>query len=386
MNIGMVCYASVGGSGVVATELAHALAQRGHRIHLISSDPPFRWRSGVPGMTFVPVEVPSYPLFREPQYLLALTNTIARVAEEQRLDIVHAHYAVPHATAAYLAEQMLASSSATIPRTMTTLHGTDITLIGSDASYRRVVAFSIERSHSVTAVSQSLKADTIAALGIQQDVRVIPNFLDCAEYRRRFDPALRDRLCPPGACEAIVMHVSNFRAVKRVDVAMDVFRQVRQRLRARFILIGDGPVRPDIERQAADYGLLDDVMFAGEQQDLVQWLSVADLFLLPSAQESFGLAALEAMACEVPVVASHVGGLPEIIENGVTGFTCAPTDVEAMADRSLALLTDRRLHSSIAHAAAEMVRTRYCTDLIVPQYEAEYERVLRRRLEPSHAR
>jgi N-acetyl-alpha-D-glucosaminyl L-malate synthase BshA len=385
MNIGMVCYASVGGSGVVATELAHALALRGHRIHLISSDPPFRWRSGVPGMSFVPVVVPSYPLFREPQYLLALTTTIARVAEEQRLDIVHAHYAVPHATAAYLAEQMLASSSAAIPRTMTTLHGTDITLIGSDPSYRRAVAFSIEQSHSVTAVSQSLRADTIAALGIQQDVRVIPNFLDCAEYRRAFDPALRDRLCPPGSCDAIVMHVSNFRAVKRVDIAMDVFRRIRQRLRAKFVLIGDGPVRPDIEQLAAEYGLLDDVMFAGEQQDLVQWLSVADLFLLPSAQESFGLAALEAMACEVPVVASHVGGLPEIIENGVTGFTCAPGDADAMAERGLALLTDQRLHSSIAKGAAEMVRTRYCTDLIVPQYEAEYERVLGRQAEPSHA-
>lgn len=386
MNIGMVCYASVGGSGVVATELAHALALRGHRIHLISSDPPFRWRSGVPGMTFVPVEVPPYPLFREPQYLLALTNTIARVAEEQRLDIVHAHYAVPHATAAYLAGQMLSSASSTvIPRTMTTLHGTDITLIGSDPSYRRVVAFSIERSHSVTAVSQSLRADTIAALGIRQDVRVIPNFLDCGEYRRSHDPSLRSRLCPAGECEALVMHVSNFRAVKRVDVAMDVFRRIRRRLRARFILIGDGPVRPDIERQAAEYGLLDHVTFAGEQQDLARWLSVADLFLLTSVQESFGLAALEAMACEVPVVASNVGGLPEIIEDGVTGYACNPTDVEAMADRSLTLLTDRALHSGIARAAAEMVRTRYCTDLIVPQYEAEYERLLARRIEPSHA-
>jgi N-acetyl-alpha-D-glucosaminyl L-malate synthase BshA len=378
MNIGMVCYASVGGSGVVATELAHALALRGHRIHLISSDPPFRWRSGIPGMTFVPVVVPSYPLFREPQYLLALTNTIARVAEEQQLDIVHAHYAVPHATAAYLAEQVLVSSGAPIPRTITTLHGTDITLIGSDPSYRRVVAFSIEQSHSVTAVSRSLRADTIAALGIQQDVRVIPNFLDCAEYRRRFDPAFRDQLCRPGECDAIVMHVSNFRAVKRVDLAMEVFRLIRRRVRAKFVLIGDGPVRPGIEQQAAGYGLLSDVMFAGEQQDLVQWLSVADLFLLPSAQESFGLAALEAMACEVPVVASHVGGLPEIIENGVTGFTCAPTDVDGMAERGMALLTDRRLRSSITETAAEMVRNRYCTDLIVPQYEAEYERVLGR--------
>ena len=195
MNIGMVCYASVGGSGVVATELAHALAGRGHQVHLISSDPPFRWRSGVAGLTFNPVEVPPYPLFREPQYLLALVNTIARVAEERRLDIVHAHYAVPHATAAYLADQMLAATpSFACPRMVTTLHGTDITLIGSDPSYTRVVAFSIEQSHAVTAVSSSLRSDTIGALGISREIRVIPNFLDCATYRRRHDPLLAGRL------------------------------------------------------------------------------------------------------------------------------------------------------------------------------------------------
>jgi len=379
MNIGMVCYASVGGSGVVATELAHALAARGHQVHLISSDPPFRWRSGVPGMTFEPVEVPPYPLFREPQYLLALANTIARVAEERQLDIVHAHYAVPHATAAYLADQMLsASASVVCPRTVTTLHGTDITLIGSDPSYTRVVAFSIERSHAVTAVSASLRADTISALGLQHEIGVIPNFLDCGEYRRRFDPELRRRLCPPGECDALVVHVSNFRPVKRVDIALEVFRRIRQRVRARFALVGDGPVRADIERRAAEYQLGADVIFAGEQQDLVPWLSVADLFLLPSAQESFGLAALEAMACEVPVVASRVGGLPEIIEDGITGFTCPPGAVEMMTERGVALITDSQLRASITAAAAEMVRTRYCTDLIVPQYEAQYRQVMER--------
>ena len=377
MNIGMVCYASVGGSGVVATELAHALAARGHQVHLISSDPPFRWRSGIAGLTFNPVEVPPYPLFREPQYLLALVNTIARVAEERRLDIVHAHYAVPHATAAYLADQMLAATpSFACPRMVTTLHGTDITLIGSDPSYTRVVAFSIEQSHAVTAVSRSLRADTISALGVQREIRVIPNFLDCAEYRRRFDPDLRARLCPPGDYDALVVHVSNFRPVKRVDVALDVFRLIRQRVRARFALVGDGPVRADIEHRAAAYGLGADVLFAGEQQDLVPWLSIADLFLLPSAQESFGLAALEAMACEVPVVASRVGGLPEIIEHGVTGFVCPPAAAEMMAECGVALLTDRDLRASITAAAAEMVRTRYCTDLIVPLYEAQYRDVM----------
>jgi N-acetyl-alpha-D-glucosaminyl L-malate synthase BshA len=381
MNIGMVCYASVGGSGVVATELAHALSMRGHQVHLISSEPPFRWRSGVPGMSFVPVEVPPYPLFREPQYLLALSTTIARVAEARHLDIVHAHYAVPHATAAYLAYQMLAGSGASrpgvaAPRTVTTLHGTDITLVGSDPSYARVVAFSIEQSHGVTTVSRSLRADTIGALGIQHEIRVIPNFLDCAQYRRREDPDLRARVCPADRWDALVVHVSNFRPVKRVDAALEVFRLIRGRVRARFILVGDGPVRTDITRLVADYGLDDDVLLVGEQHDLVPWLSIADLFLLPSAQESFGLAALEAMACEVPVVASDVGGLPEIIEDGVTGFVCPPEAVSEMAERGIALLTDAALHAAIARNAAALVREHYCTDLVVPAYEAQYRDVL----------
>ncbi|HVD94063.1 MAG TPA: N-acetyl-alpha-D-glucosaminyl L-malate synthase BshA [Vicinamibacterales bacterium] len=378
MKIGMVCYASVGGSGVVATELAHALALRGHQIHVISSERPFRWWSGIPGLSFVPVEVPPYPLFREPQYLLALTNRIARVTEEQHLDIVHAHYAVPHATAAYLAGHVLAAAGVTPPRTVTTLHGTDITLVGSDPSYARVVAFSIEQSDGVTAVSNSLKADTAASLCVRRDITVIPNFLDCAEYHRRPETALRARYCPKDRCDAIVIHVSNFRAVKRVDVALDVFRLIRQRVRARFVLVGDGPVRADIEQRVAEYGLTEDVDVIGEQHDLVAHLSIADLFLLPSAQESFGLAALEAMACEVPVVASSVGGLPEIIEDGVTGFVCAPDDVDGMAERGVALLTDPALRSAITQRAVEMVRTRYCAQLVVPRYEAEYHRVLGR--------
>jgi N-acetyl-alpha-D-glucosaminyl L-malate synthase BshA len=378
MNIGMVCYASVGGSGVVATELARALAEREHQIHVISSEPPFRWRDGVPGLSFVKVEVPPYPLFREPQYLLALTNTIARVAEQQQLDLVHAHYAVPHATAAYLARQMLEISPGRTPRTVTTLHGTDITLVGSDPSYRRVVAFSIEQSDAVTTVSRSLRADTISALGVQREIEVIPNFLDCAEYRRRPDPSLRARLCPPDRYDALVIHVSNLRPVKRVDVAVEVFRRLRTRVRARFLIAGDGPVRGDVERQAAESGIGPDVAFLGEQDDLVALLSVSDLFLLPSIQESFGLAALEAMACGVPVVASGVGGLPEIIEDGVTGYTCRPDDVDGMADRGVQLLTDRALHARVADAAAMLVRETYCTDRVVPMYEAAYRHVLAR--------
>jgi N-acetyl-alpha-D-glucosaminyl L-malate synthase BshA len=377
MNIGMVCYASVGGSGVVATELAFALALRGHQIHVISGERPFRWRSGIPGLSFERVEVPPYPLFREPQYLLALTTAIARVSEERRLDIVHAHYAVPHATAAYLARHVLQAASVAQPRTVTTLHGTDITLVGSDPSYARVVAFSIDQSDGVTAVSNSLKADTTKSLGVARDIHVIPNFLDCEEWRRRPEAALRARYCSPDRCDALVIHVSNFRAVKRVDLALEVFRLIRHDVRAQFLLVGDGPVRADIERMVTEYGLADAVTFVGEQTDLVALLSIADLFLLPSAQESFGLAALEAMACEVPVVASNVGGLPEIIEDGVTGFTCGPEDVVLMAQRGIALLTDPPLHAAITRSAVEMVRRRYSTELVVPRYEAEYNRVLR---------
>jgi N-acetyl-alpha-D-glucosaminyl L-malate synthase BshA len=380
MNIGMVCYASVGGSGVVATELAYALASRGHDVHLISSERPFRWRDDAARLSFERVDVLEYPLFREPQYLLALSTTIARVAEERRLDIVHAHYAVPHATAAYLAAQILAATpGAPRPRTVTTLHGTDITLVGSDPSYRRVVAFSIEQSDSVTAVSRSLRDDTIAALGIADRVRVIPNFLDCEVYRRRRGlDAFRDQWCPASKYDALVLHVSNFRPVKRVDAALEIFRRIRQRVRARFVLVGDGPVRPDAERLIAAHGMGDDVLFAGAQQDLVAWLSIADLFLLPSAQESFGLAALEAMACGVPVVASNVGGLPEIIEDGVTGFICPPDALDGMADRGIALLTDHALHDRVARSAAALVHEKFCTERIVPLYEAEYERVRNR--------
>jgi N-acetyl-alpha-D-glucosaminyl L-malate synthase BshA len=379
MRIGMVCYASVGGSGVVATELAHALVDRGHHVHLISSDPPFRWRPGPRGPAFDRVSVPSYPLFREPQYLLAMANTIVRVAEAHRLDIIHAHYAVPHATAAYLADRILASASSTPPpRTVTTLHGTDITLVGSDPSYARVVAFSIEQSDSVTTVSRSLRADTITRLGISHDIRVIPNFLDCDVYRRQVEPGLRERLTGAGPGDAVVVHMSNFRPVKRVEMVMEAFRRIRQDVSARLVLIGDGPVRPDIERLAEAHGTGGDVIFVGERQDPVPWLSSGDVFLLPSEQESFGLAALEAMACGTPVVASDVGGLSEIIENGVTGFLCPPTGLaQAMAERALTLIRDADRREAMSRAAVESVQSNYCTGRIVPLYEQAYEDVLR---------
>ena len=373
LKIGMVCYASVGGSGVVATELARALAERGHEVHVISSERPFRWPDGIPRLWFHPVVVPSYPLFREPQYLLALANTIARIADERRLDIVHAHYAVPHATAAYLSDEMLKSAtSAARPKTVTTLHGTDITLVGSDRSYAWVVGFSIERSDVVTAVSESLRHDTVASLGIRHAIEVIPNFLDCAVYRRRFDPQLRRALCPTGS-EALLVHMSNFRPVKRVDAVLEIFRRVHEVMPARLLMIGDGPDRPGLEQRARAEGLANDVIFLGEEHDPVRWLSVADVFLLPSAQESFGLAALEAMACEVPVIASNAGGLPEIIENDVNGYVCDRAALDLMADLAVGLLRDEGRRRDMGRRAAALVRERFCTDRIVPLYERAYE-------------
>jgi N-acetyl-alpha-D-glucosaminyl L-malate synthase BshA len=376
MRIGIVCYASLGGSGVVATELAHALALRGHDVHIISSDEPFRWRAGVPGLSFDRVDTPAYPLFREPQYLLALTNAIVRISRDHRLDIVHAHYAVPHATAAYLARQILTAEHVpTPPRMLTTLHGTDITLVGSDPSYARVVAFSIEQSDGVTAVSRSLRSATVDTLGLSSPIRVIPNFLDCETYRRRPVPDLARRL-RAGGVDHVVVHASNFRPVKRVGAVVEIFRLIRERIAARLVLIGDGPERDAVERRVVDGGLQHVVEFAGEQHDLVPWLSAADLFLLPSQQESFGLAALEAMACEVPVVASRVGGLPEIIDDGRTGYLREPDDIDGMAARGIALLADAELRARIGRAAAAHVRERFCAELIVPQYEQCYRDLL----------
>ena len=377
MRIGIVCYASVGGSGVVATELGHALASIGHEVHVVSSEKPFRWRPDVPGLSFERVEVPSYPLFHEPQYVIALTNTLVRVSRERELDILHAHYAVPHATAAYLAHQVArAQIGGRAPRTVTTLHGTDITLIGSDPSFASVVAFSIEQSDGVTAVSESLKQDTIRTLGIKRDIRVIHNFLDCRTYRRTPNPEVRARLLKDAS--AVVMHVSNFRPVKRVDKVLEVFVRIRQCVNARLVMVGNGPDRAELERSIDNQGLSDVVEFLGDRHDLVSLLSAADLFLLPSAQESFGMAAMEAMACGTPVVASRVGGVPEVIKDGVTGFLCDPDDIDGMADRGVALLTDAGLHDRIGAAGSIVVHRDFCEDMIVPEYEAFYREVLDR--------
>jgi len=373
VNIGIVCYASVGGSGIVATELAKSLAGRGHDVHVMSTDTPFRFGDYQAGLTFHRVHTPAYPLFREPQYVLSLANRIVQVSREFDLDVVHAHYAVPHATAAYLAKQiLLASAPGRVPQIITTLHGTDITLVGSDRSYSETVAFSIDRSDGVTAVSESLRSDTYRALPVRNAITVIPNFLDCNVHRRIPSPELRARYCPAG-CEKLVIHVSNFRPVKRVEAVVEVFARIVKRVPARLLLVGDGPDLGKALDCAEALGVARDVEALGEQDQILRLLSISDLFLLTSEQESFGLAALEAMACEVPVVASRVGGLHEVIDDGSSGFLHDPSDLDGMAASGVALLTDAALHERVAAEGRRIVEERFCCDLVVPRYEAFYQ-------------
>jgi N-acetyl-alpha-D-glucosaminyl L-malate synthase BshA len=376
MKIGIVCYASLGGSGIVATELARHLVRRRHEVHVLSSDVPFRLRADPGGVVFHAVGTPDYPLFREPQYLISLATRIVQVARERQLDVIHAHYAVPHATAAYLAREILRREcGGRIPAVITTLHGTDITLVGTDPSYAETVRFSIDRSDAVTAVSESLRTDTIERLKAVSPIRVIPNFLDCDRFKRVFDADLRERLCPKARYDALVVHLSNFRPVKRVDAVIGVFRRIRERVRARLVLAGEGPDSLKVQHEIETYGLGGDVEILSPQEDVVPLLSVADLFLLPSLQESFGLAALEAMACEVPVVASRVGGLPEVIEDGVTGVLHPPDDFDAMAASAIRLLSDRAAHAEMAQEGRWVVQYRFCVGEVVPRYEALYREV-----------
>jgi N-acetyl-alpha-D-glucosaminyl L-malate synthase BshA len=377
MNVGIICYASMGGSGIVATELGKTLADRGHQVHVISADLPFRLGAFHPGLVFHQVNTPSYPLFREPQYVIGLANTVVQVAREQGLDIVHAHYAVPHATAAVLARQVLAASrGGRAPRVVTTLHGTDITVVGADPSYSEIVRFSIDQSDGVTTVSESLRAATIRELAVQRPIEVIPNFLDCRTWRRIPVPDLRERYAGRDESTRIVMHLSNFRPVKRIDSVVEVFARIAARLPSVLLLVGDGPEVLTARRVARQLGVMDRVQLLGAQENVLPLLSIADLFLLPSEQESFGLAALEAMSCGVPVVASNAGGLPEVIEHGVTGFLHPVGDVEAMAASGIALLTDAVLHERIAGAAVRLVSERFCVERVVPMYEAHYARAL----------
>jgi N-acetyl-alpha-D-glucosaminyl L-malate synthase BshA len=370
MKIGIVCYPTHGGSGVVASELAIGLAKKGHEVHVVSYAPPFRLRRFHQNVFIHEVEVASYPLFKYPPYELGLATELVDLAEAYALDLIHAHYAIPHAASAYLAKQIFDSRRL---KTITTLHGTDITLVGADPSFRRVIKFVIEKSDGVTAVSRYLKSRTISEFDIRREIRVIYNFVDLTRPDRNRDACSREAFAPKG--EKILMHASNFRPVKRIGDVVRVFARVRERVPVKLLLIGDGPERPLIQQMVKDSNLGPDVHFLGEQDQLEPLFFCTDLFLLPSEQESFGLTALEAMNCGVPVIATEIGGLPEVIVHGETGFLLPVGDVEGMAARAVELLSDPVAQERFKIKARKRAEG-FDAEEIIPQYEAFYEEVL----------
>ena len=372
MKIGITCYPTYGGSGVVATELGIELAARGHEIHFISYAMPIRLSSISDRIQFHEVEVTTYPLFDHPPYTLALATKMIEVAEEVGLDLLHVHYAIPHSVSALLA-RMMAAGTRKLPF-ITTLHGTDITLVGNDRSYLPITRFSIEQSDGVTAISNYLRDRTMREFEIKRPIEVIPNFVNCDLYKRSDDASLRAKWAPNG--EPILMHLSNFRPVKRITDAVEIFACVREKMPAKLIMMGDGPDRGAAEYIARKKKIHKDVLFLGKQDRVQEKLGLADLFLLPSDLESFGLAALEAMACEVPVVATRVGGLPEVVTDGVDGYLVAPRDVEAAAKCALDILTRPDRGRAMGQQARVNARKRYCSNDVIPQYEAYYDRIL----------
>ena len=371
MKIGISCYPVYGGSGVVATELGIELAGRGHEVHFITYAQPFRLPYFVERIYYHEVEVPSYPLFEHPPYNLALSVAIQNVVEQHDLDLVHAHYAVPHATSAWIAREMLARDGF---RIVTTLHGTDITLVGQDPSFRSLTEFSIRKSDGITAVSEFLRDQTVQHFGIPPErIRVIPNFVDLQKYRRDAYPCHRSAFSLEG--EMIVTHISNFRPVKRVEDVVRVFARITRRVPSRLLLVGDGPDRSRAQQVAEEEQVLDRVLFLGKQISVAELLACSDLFLLPSEQEAFGLVALEAMACGVPVVATHTGGVPEVVVHGESGYLAAVGDIEAMADYGLRLLQDPAEWQRASQAARRDAE-RFAADRVVTLYEDYYTEVI----------
>lgn len=372
MKIGITCYPTYGGSGAVATELGLALARRGHEVHFITYAYPFRLRGWTERVFFHEVDTVTghYPLFEHYPYTLALASKQHEVALRERLDILHVHYAIPHATTAYLAREMLRPTRK-LP-VITTLHGTDITLVGQELGFFGITRFSIEQSDVVTAVSAYLRDETVRAFGVKREIEVIPNFVNTEEYRPG-EPGCREGLAPPG--HMVLAHASNFREVKRVRDVIRIFARVRRALPATLLMIGDGPERADAEQEARELQVDKDVRFLGRLDSVVDLLQATDLFLLPSQTESFGLAALEAMACGAPVVATRVGGIPEVVEDGVTGLLELPGSVEAMARRAIDLLRDPERHQAMAQAGIEKAR-QFSSERIVPMYEALYARAV----------
>ena len=374
MKIGIVCYPTYGGSGVVATELGLGLARRGHQVHFITYRQPARLQSFQENIYYHEVSAAEYPLFEYTPYDTALTSKLVDVVRYEDLDLLHVHYAIPHATVAYIAKKILLAHGKYLP-TVTTLHGTDITLVGKDPSFKPVVNFAINKSDGVTAVSNSLREQTLEYFEITREIEVIYNFIDFDRFKRTDKEHFRKALAPDG--EPILVHTSNFRKVKRVEDVIDVFAKVYQEKPCKLMLIGDGPERRYLERKCRDIGLCHEIRFLGKQDAIEELLAVADLFIIPSANESFGLAALEAMACEVPVISSNAGGLPEVNLDGVTGFTSRVGDVDDMAANALRLLRDPELLAQFRMQALAQAK-RFSIDHILPRYEAYYEQVRER--------
>ncbi len=371
MKIGITCYPTYGGSGIVATELGKELAARGHEIHFISYAPPLRLDKVSANIQFHEVEVVTYPLFDHPPYTLALATKMAEVVELQNLDLLHCHYAIPHSVSAYLAKSMLSPKKLPV---VTTLHGTDITLVGSDRSYLPITRFSIEQSDGVTAVSEYLKEATIKTFGVKKDIEVVYNFVNCDNCRPVENPELRKSYTPNG--EKILIHLSNFRPVKRPTDVIEIFLRVQSKIPAALLMVGDGPERSGAEWLARYLHLEKKVHFLGKRDNIEDLIGISDLMLLPSDNESFGLAALEAMACKVPVIVSRVGGLPEVVTDGVEGYLVEPRNVDKMAEQALRILTDESLRLEMGERARQSAQERFCTSRIIPQYEAYYRKVL----------
>ncbi len=372
MKIGIVCYPTYGGSGVVATELGKGLAQKGHQVHFITYSPPARLVNFMENIYYHEVSSLDYPLFEYTPYETALASKLVDVIKYEQLDLLHVHYAIPHAAVAYMAKNILLTEGYHIP-VITTLHGTDITLVGKNASYAPVVAFSINKSDGVTAVSESLKQDTVKQFDIEKHIEVIPNFIDFNRFRKVDKDHFKKALAPNG--EKILVHTSNFRKVKRVEDVVKIFKQVYDKIPSKLLLVGDGPERRNVEQKCREIGLCHEIRFLGKQQAVEELLAISDLFLMPSESESFGLAALEAMACEVPVISTNTGGLPEVNIHGQTGLLSEVGDVDDMARNAIHILQDEARHKEFSLHALEQAR-RFDLDTILPQYEAYYQQVI----------
>lgn len=373
MKIGIVCYPTYGGSGVVATELGLGLARRGHEVHFITYKRPVRLTHFHENIYFHEVPAEDYPLFEYPPYDTALASKLVDVVKFENLDILHVHYAIPHAAVAYMAKKILLTEGRYVP-VVTTLHGTDITLVGSNKAFAPVVAFSINKSDGVTAVSESLKTQTYEYFNIQNDIRVIYNFIDFDRFKKSNKDHFKKAIAPNN--ERILVHTSNFRKVKRVEDVVWVFQKVHEKIPSKLLMIGDGPERYNLEELCRKIGLGHEVRFLGKQDAIEELLAVADLFIIPSESESFGLAALEAMACEVPVISTDVGGLPEVNIHGQTGFLSKVGDVEDMARNAIAILSDDELlHKFRENALAQAKR--FDIENILPQYEQYYEEIVK---------